>query len=315
MVPGAKYSRVGCLFPCLHHIRVGSQTIGVQVPHTVVVALHTSTLKAIDAGIECGVVGHTTINVVSRVVVDLSFYITYNRMHTPDVVVLTTLTISKETRSIGLIDTAQSDSELCGMISEQQVATIGSKSLQSFNSGIRGKIARQVLPAFLNTDAVAHHPTGHLLLNVELVNGSGGNENALACIHIVLLEPSDSIFLVGTLLIVVWHKHCNHVGSLLLLICYIEANSLAFRENITETSLHSVEHILVDRCLLDEIATEHLVEVHDVLPVFDDADASLSWSSGISPSQSDLATTVLIFGFQIADSAYRLRRRGFKFNV
>ena len=141
------------------------------------------------------------------VVVNLSLYIANNGMYAPDVVVLTTLAISKETRGIGLIDTTQTDSELCGMIGEQQVATIGSKGFQSFNSSIRGKVARQVLPAFLNTNAIAHHPAYGVHLDVKLINGSRFEENTLTSIHIVFLEPSSSIFLIGTLLIVIRHKH------------------------------------------------------------------------------------------------------------
>ena len=66
--------RVGQVFPSLHHVGVGSEAVGVEVPHTVVVALHTSALKGIDAAlVQATDELHATVDVMTTVVIDLAF--------------------------------------------------------------------------------------------------------------------------------------------------------------------------------------------------------------------------------------------------
>ena len=76
MVPCTKDSRVGQVFPSLHHIRIGSETVGIEIPHAVVITLDTCTLKAVDATlIETADEVHAPVDVVTGVVVDLSLSI------------------------------------------------------------------------------------------------------------------------------------------------------------------------------------------------------------------------------------------------
>ena len=197
VVPGAEDGAVGGLFPSLDHIGVGSKAVGVEVPHAVVVALETSALEAVDAGIEVGNVGHAAVDIVTAVVVDLSFDITDDGMYAPDVGVLTTLAVAVDTGSVCFCDTAEAHGELGGVVGEQEVTAIGSKGFQGFDGRTRCEVTGQVLPTLLDADAVTDHPNGGLLFDVEFVDVGGSEEHTLASGHVVLLEPGDGIFLVG----------------------------------------------------------------------------------------------------------------------
>ena len=94
VVPRTQNSRVGGILPRLYHLRTSLKTLGVQVPHPIMVALHTRTLEAVDTCKERRLVGHAPIDGVLAVVVDLTFDITDDRMHTPDVGIVVTLTIA-----------------------------------------------------------------------------------------------------------------------------------------------------------------------------------------------------------------------------
>ena len=83
------------------------------------------------------------------------------------------------------------------MVGEQQVTAIGSKGFQRLDGSSAGKASGQFVPAFANTDAVAHHPAGRLTLDVEVVDGGGSENHALACIHIGAFEPVGGGTLVG----------------------------------------------------------------------------------------------------------------------
>ena len=198
MVPCAEHMRAGKVFPCLHHVGAGSQTVGIEVPHAVVVALHAGTLEGVDAAlVESADELHAAIDVVVAMVVDLTLGITDDGLRAPDVAVLTTLAIAIDAGSIGVGNTAHGNGELCGMVGEEEVTTVGGESFQRLDGVGRCQSAGQVLPALLDADAIAHHPACRLFLDVEVVDGGGSEQHALAGADIVLLEPGHSVFLVG----------------------------------------------------------------------------------------------------------------------
>ena len=130
-------------------------------------------------------------------VVDLTLGITDDGLRAPDVAVLTTLAIAIDAGSIGVGNTAHGNGELCGMVGEEEVTTVGGESFQRLDGVGRCQSAGQVLPALLDADAIAHHPACRLFLDVEVVDGGGSEQHALAGADIVLLEPGHSVFLVG----------------------------------------------------------------------------------------------------------------------
>ena len=182
------------------------------------VALHTGTLEAVDACIESGLVGHALIDVVVAVVVNLSLHITDDGMNAPDVVVLAAIAVTENARSISLGNTSQGDSELCGVVGEQQVTAVSSKGFQRLDGCRAGKASGQLVPAFANTDAVAHYPTHGVLLDVEVVDGCGSKKHSLTSIHISILKPCYGVGLVGRSGIVIRNEHgyllisrCSHI--------------------------------------------------------------------------------------------------------
>ena len=197
MVPCAEHGRVGEVLPCFHHIGIGSQAIGVEVPHAVVVAFMACTLEGVDAAlIETAHEVHTPVDVVTGVVVNLSLGIADDGLRAPDVVVGSALATAIDARSIGVGYTAHGHGELGGMVGEEEVATVVGESLQGLDGGGGGQVAWQVLPSAVDADAVAHHPAHGVGLDVEVIDGGGGEEHALTSIHIVLLEPSHGVFLI-----------------------------------------------------------------------------------------------------------------------
>ena len=83
------------------------------------VTLHSGTNEGIDTCIEVGMVGHAAIDIMTGMVVDLSLYITYNRMRTPYVGIVTTLTVTIDAWGISLSNTTYSYGELSGMIGKE----------------------------------------------------------------------------------------------------------------------------------------------------------------------------------------------------
>ena len=135
MVPCAQDGGVGQLLPCSDDVGVGSEAIGIEIPHAVVVALHACALEAIDAGIESGLVGHAAVDVVAAVVVDLSLDVADDGMNAPDVGIVAALTVAEDAGSIGVGYASETHGELRGVIGQQQVAAVIGKSLQSLDGG------------------------------------------------------------------------------------------------------------------------------------------------------------------------------------
>ena len=172
VVPGTQHMRIGQVFPCLYNIGAGSEAIGIEVPHAVVVTLDTSTDEGVDAAlIQAAYELHAAIDVMAAVVVNLALGIANDGLRTPDVAILATFATAVDTGSIGLSNTAYSHSELSGMVGQEQVTTVGGKGLQGLDGGSRCQVAGQVLPAAVDTDAVAHYPACRLALDVEVVDG------------------------------------------------------------------------------------------------------------------------------------------------
>ena len=95
------------------------------------VALYASPLKGVDATvIQARNEVHATEDVVRRVVVYLSFHITYYRLNTPDIVVLSAFATSEDAGSVSVGDTSEPNGKLCGVVCEQQIASVGAESLQ-----------------------------------------------------------------------------------------------------------------------------------------------------------------------------------------
>ena len=106
------------------------------------------------------------------------------------------------------------------MVGEQQVTTIVAVGLQRIDNLWRSQ-TWQILPTLGQSHTVAHDPTHRVLFNVELVDGSWCQENALASIHIGLLEPCYGVLLVSRACgIVFWYEHSHlrlcrstHIGQ------------------------------------------------------------------------------------------------------
>ena len=93
------------------------------------------------------------------------------------------------------------------MVGEQQVTTIVAVGLQRVDNVGRSQTG-QVLPTLGQTHAVAHNPTHGIGLDIQQVNGSWCQENALAGVNIGLLEPCYGVLLVSRACgIVFWHEH------------------------------------------------------------------------------------------------------------
>ena len=188
------------------------------------------------------------------------------------------------------------------MVGEEEVAAILAESLQRIDGVGRSQVARQVLPAALDADAVAHHPAGRLILDVEIVDGRRREQYALATVYIVLLEPVGSVLLVGrTVLIVVGQEHGHHAGTLLSLILNVETHGLTFRDaTVLIAGFHGVGHVDIRRSLLDEVAADDLVDIRHVEVVLDDLDATLASHRRVVPTQGDLALSLRVFGHEVA---------------
>ena len=121
------------------------------------VALHTGTLEAVDAAlVESADEVHAAIDVVAAVVVDLSLDITDDGLNAPDVVVLSALAVAEDARSIGLSNAADGHGELCGVVGEEEVATILAERLQGVDGLSRSEVAGEVLPAALPIPMRSH---------------------------------------------------------------------------------------------------------------------------------------------------------------
>ena len=83
------------------------------------------------------------------------------------------------------------------MVGEEQVTTISGKGLQGLDGSGRCQVAGQVLPAAVDADAVAHYPASRLALDIEVIDGRGSEQDTLTSLHIIVLEPCHSVFLVG----------------------------------------------------------------------------------------------------------------------
>ena len=237
---------------------------------------------------------------MAAVVVDLTLGVADNGLRAPDIVVLATVAAAEDARSVSLGDAVEGHGELGGVIGQEEIAAVGSKSLQCLDGGVAGKVAGQVLPALLDADAVGHDPAGRLLLAVKVVDGGGRNEHTLARIDVVLLEPLYGILLVGALLVVVGHEHGELRAALLLLVVDEEVDGLSLADHVAIAGLHGVGHVDVGGSLLDEVAVHHLLEVHDVLAVLDDAHARLAGLCGVGPPEGDLTAAVLEVGHEVA---------------
>ena len=134
VVPSAEHVAVGEVFPSLHDVGIGSEAIGIEVPHAVVVALHACTDEGVDAAlIETADVVHTPIDIVAAVVVDLALGVTDDGLRAPDVGVLTTLAIAEDAGSISISNTAYGYGELRGVVRQEEVAAILAESLESID--------------------------------------------------------------------------------------------------------------------------------------------------------------------------------------
>ena len=300
VVPSAQHGRVGGLLPRLYHVGVRSQTIGIEVPHAVVVALHASADEAIDASIEVRMVGHTTIDVVTRVVVDLSIDIADDGMHAPGVRIVAAFSVAIDARCISLGNTSQAYGELCGMVGEQQVTTIVAESLQRIDN-LGRRQAGQILPTFLKSHAVAHDPASGIFLNVQFVNGGRGNQCAILLLNIVLLEPCYGILLVSRACGIVVRNEHGQQTALARLIGDKETNGLSLRHGtIGKAGLDGVAHVNICRSLLDEIAGGGTFQLNDVIIVLDNLNAH-NVTCRIRPAQGYLAATLRNVGSQFAD--------------
>ena len=174
------------------------------------VTLDTSTFEGVDrALVETSCVVHTPVDVVLRVVVNLTFDITDNRLSTPHIVVLTTFATAEDARLERFRNTLHCHRHLSSVVGEEQVATISAECLECVDDFCRSQVARKVCIAMSHTDAVAHHPAHGFLLDVEVVDSCRREENTCAIVHIVLLEPCHCGCFVSRLLIVVWHEHSH----------------------------------------------------------------------------------------------------------
>ena len=189
------------------------------------------------------------------------------------------------------------------MVGEQQVAAVGSEGFQGVDGGSRGEAAGQLLPATVDAYAVAHHPAGGVLLNVEVVDGGGGQQCALAGVNVVLLEPCYGVFLIGTLGVVVRHEHGQLRATLFRLVGNIEAHGLALGDAaVGIAGLHRVGHVDIGGSFLDKVAADHFVEVSHVGIVFDNLNTGLALHGGVLPVEGDGAAALLIVGYQVADA-------------
>ena len=281
------------------------------------VALHTSTLEAVDASIHGGLVGHALIDLVSTVVVHLAQVgLADDGMHAPDVAVEATVATAVDHRSKGLVDTTQGHSELGSVVGEEQITAIGSKCLQGLDGSCRHEVGRQILPSTVDAYAVGHHPASRLLLDVQLVDGGRCNENTLAGIDIVLLEPGNSVALVGRArLIVARHEHGNLCATLLSLVGDIETDGLSVRQGaIGKTGLDGIGHLHIRGRLLDEVAGLCTFELNDIYIILDNLDA-YDVAGRILPVQGHLARALRVVVRQRADSTFTVGRRAGQLNV
>ena len=177
------------------------------------------------------------------------------------------------------------------MVGKEQVAAIVAESLQGIDH-LGRREARQVLPTLGKSHAVAHHPAGSKLLDIQFVNLRSGDDLAGSGGHVVLLEPGDSILLVGrTRGIVVRNEH-GQQAALAGLVGDIETDGLSLgHRTIGKASLHGVGHIHVRRCLLDEVTGRGTRQFGDVIVVLDNLD-SHNVTSGIRPAQRQLTTAL-----------------------
>ena len=236
-------------------------------------------------------------------VVDLSFGIADDGLRAPHIVVLSALAAAVDAGSVGVGDAAHGYGELCGVVGEQQVTAVGGERLQGVDHLVGSQSAGQVLPALVNTDAVAHHPAGCLLFDVQLVDGGRSKEHTLVGVHVVLLEPGHGIFLVVGGGVVVSHEHGHLRAALLHFVGNVEAHGLSFRDAaVGVAGFHGVGHIDVRGSLLDEIGVHHFVDIGDVLIVLNDLHARLPLHGGVGPVEGDLTAALLIVGHEIADA-------------
>ena len=315
VVPGTQHGRVGQVFPSLYYVGAGCEMIGIEVPHAVVVALDARTDKGVDAAvIQAADELHATVDVVTAVVIDLALGVTDDGLRTPDVAILATLATAEDTGSIKLGNTSNGYGELGSVVGEEQVTTVGGKGLQSLDGSGRCQVAGQVLPAEVDTDAVAHYPASRLALDIEVVDGRGSEQDALAGLHVIVLEPFNSALLIGRGLIVLGNKHSNCVGSRLGLIVDVQAHGLSLGyAAVVVTGLDRIGNVNIGGSLLDEVAVHDTVKVDDISIVLDDLDTGLAGHSGIGPLKGDLAAARGILGTQVGHGFAGVHR--FEINI
>ena len=253
---------------------------------------------------------------MTAVVVNLSLNIADDGMHTPDVVVLSALSVTEDTGGISLGNASQTDGKLCSMIGEQKITAVGSEGFQRLDGSSGGKASGQLIPTMTNTYAVAHHPAGRLALNIEVVNIGGSKKDTLTGIHVVTLKPfGSSILICRARGIVVGKKHGYFRPTLLSLIGDEEAYGLSLRHSpISETGLDSVRDINVGRSFLDEVTGLRTLELYNVGIVFDNLYAG-NISCGERPRKCELTCALRIIVAETTDSAFRVGGRAGKLDV
>ena len=265
------------------------------------VTLHTSSLKTVDATLveTCGEI-HATENVMTRVIVNLSFHISDDGLYTPHIIVLTSVAATEDTGRLRLGQTTYGHGQLCGMVGEEEVAAIGSKGLECIDHIVAGQTTGKVLITHLDAYTVAHYPAGGMFLDVKVIHLRSGEQVALATVHISVLEPFNSGLFISRRGVVVSHEHGYLATALLGFVGKIEMHGLSLRHtSIGINGLHGVSHIHIHGCFLDEVGVHHFINVGHILVVLDNLHANLSFGCGVHPVERHLTTALFIVGAEV----------------
>ena len=208
MSPSGEDGRVGSCLPVGHHVGVARETVGVEVPHTVVVFAQAGAFER--EVVEAVVVGVVTLDAckegVGAMVVGNGLTGTDDGVDTPNVAAYTAFAITEDAGGVHVVDAGNTVDELGGVLGEIEVTTID-RIVADVAKNLA--VERQVLVALADADTVDVDPKGGEHLGVERCNLIGSDEGTGALEDVVLLEPfgGSNLIVVGQLAVTVGSEH------------------------------------------------------------------------------------------------------------
>ena len=267
MLPCAKHGRVGDVLKVFHHIGCSGQSVGIEVPHAVVVFFQSGSHQREDVvPVVEGCRVESCIEVRLGMVVYLSFLVAYDSLYAPHVGVVAACSVAVYAGCESLCP-AYCLYELCGMVGEQEpsVALHIVLDVAHYVYHFLG----QMLPSFLHSHSVYDNHEAWKLVYVQAGHVGRLYECTCALCHIVVVEPlgRGQFVIVWQLCIVVCQKQ---EGCFLhQIIFYMHHGRCSFRHQaVAVFGLYGVEIVGIDVGPLYGVRSNRVVDVGNLYIVF-----------------------------------------------